>query len=103
MYSFFYITSNNKKDANKILNSLLKKRLVACVNIYSNVNSHFLWKNKLSNTKEIILMGKTLKKNHRKIIADVKKNHSYDIPCIIFSKIIGGNNDFLKWIRKSVK
>ena len=48
-------------------------------------------------------MGKTLKKNESKIISEVKKNHSYDTPCIIFSKITNGNKDFLSWIKKSVK
>ncbi|OUX38201.1 MAG: divalent-cation tolerance protein CutA [Candidatus Pelagibacter sp. TMED273] len=103
MTSFFYITSKNLFEAKTIMKSLLKKKLVACVNIYKNTDSYFLWKNKIQNSNEIIIMGKTLKKNESKIISEVKKNHSYDTPCVIFSKITNGNKDFLSWIKKSVK
>ena len=48
-------------------------------------------------------MGKTIKKNQSKIIKNVKKNHSYDVPCIIFSKITAGNREFLDWVNDSCK
>ena len=48
-------------------------------------------------------MGKTTKKRQIKIISEVKKIHSYDMPCIVFSKISSGNREFLKWINKSAR
>tara|TARA_B100001250_G_C19341971_1_gene589469 strand:- start:320 stop:634 length:315 start_codon:yes stop_codon:yes gene_type:complete len=103
MFNFFYITTRNHLEAKKIMKSLLKRKLVACINIYKNIDSYFLWKNKLTSSKEVVLMGKTVQKNQNKIIQDVKKNHSYDVPCIVFSKISSGNKDFLNWIKKSSK
>ena len=43
-------------------------------------------------------MGKTTKKQQTRIVSEVKKIHSYDVPCIIFSKISSGNKEFLKWV-----
>ena len=65
---FFYITCSKKKEAYKIAEFLVKKKLVACANIIHNV----------------------------------KKLHSYEVPCVIFFDIKNGNTDFLKWIIKSV-
>ena len=101
MFSFFYITCKNNFEAKKISSSLIKKKLIACGNIIGNVNSLFLWNRKVNQNKEVILIGKTLKKNERKIIEIVKSIHSYSVPCIIFFKISGGNKDFLKWIKNS--
>ena len=99
---FFYITCPKKKEANKIARLLVKKKLVACANIVNNVDSVFTWKDKVLKTKEILIVGKTMNKNVQKIIKEVKKLHSYDVPCVIFFDIKNGNTDFLKWIIKSV-
>ena len=99
---FFYITAPNKREAKQISKRLLDKKLIACANVISNVNSYFFWKNKVQNSKEIIICGKTTSKNQTKIIHEVKKIHSYSVPCIIFFDIKNGNKDFLKWIKQSV-
>tara|TARA_B100000989_G_scaffold277625_1_gene238732 strand:+ start:177 stop:488 length:312 start_codon:yes stop_codon:yes gene_type:complete len=100
---FFYITAKSKREAKKIATILVKKKLVACANIFNNIQSFFLWKNKVNNSNETVIMGKTLQKNQLKIISEVKKIHSYDIPCVVFLKISSGSKEFLKWINKSVK
>ena len=99
---FFYITAPNKKEAEQIVKKLLDKKLIACANVISNVRSYFVWKNKVQNSKEIIICGKTTSKNKKKIISVVKKLHSYSVPCVIFFDIKSGNKDFLKWIKQSV-
>ena len=101
MQMFFYITCANTKEAKKISSVLVKKKLIACANIFNNIQSVFSWKNKVNFSKEVIIMGKTTKKLQTKIISEVKKIHSYDVPCIVFSKISSGNKDFLKWISNS--
>ena len=99
---FFYITAPNRKEAEQIAKKLLDKKLIACANVINNVNSYFVWKNKVQNSKEIIICGKTTSKNQTKIIKAVKSIHSYAVPCIIFFDIKNGNKDFLKWIEQSV-
>ena len=103
MQVFFYITAKNKSEAKKIATILVKKKLVACANVFKNIQSFFLWKNKVNNSNEVVIMGKTLQKNQHKVISEVKKIHSYDIPCVVFCKISSGNKEFLNWINKSVK
>ena len=99
---FFYITVPNKSEAEKIAEKLLGKKLIACANVISNVNSYFVWKNKIKNSKEIIICGKTISKNQKEIVHAVKSLHSYSVPCVIFFDIKNGNKDFLKWIKQSV-
>ena len=99
---FFYITAPNAKEAKQISKKLLDKKLIACANVINNVNSYFVWKNKIQNSKEIIICGKTTSKNQKKIIQIVKNLHSYSVPCVIFFDIKNGNRDFLKWIKQSV-
>lgn len=103
-YKLFYMTCKNKVEANKIAYALVKKDLVACVNIIPNIKSYFKWNNKKVNIiKESVLIGKTVKKNINKIILYVKKVSSYDCPCVVFVDIKNGNKDFLSWIKSSTK
>ena len=99
---FFYITASNKREAKQISKRLLNKKLIGCANVINNVNSYFVWKNKVQNSKEIIICGKTTSKNQKKIIQIVKNLHSYSVPCVIFFDIKNGNKDFLKWVEQSV-
>lgn len=100
-YKLLYTTCRSLKDAKKIGDILVKNKLAACTNIISSVNSIFLWKNKTSKSKEVILIGKTQKKNMDKIMRTIKQNHSYECPAILFFNIDHGSKDFLKWIKNN--
>lgn len=97
---FVYITCKNKSQAIKISKHLLQKRLIACANIHP-INSVYLWNGKITNGKEFALIGKTADKNYEKIKDEVKKIHSYDIPCVIKIKV-DSNPDYEKWVNSEI-
>ena len=95
---FIYITCKDVREAKKISLHLLKKRLIACSNLFP-IQSMYWWNNKIENSNEYALFAKTTKKQFNKIIDQVQKIHSYDVPCIclIDSK---GNKLFERWVNK---
>ena len=102
-YCVAVITCPSRKDALKIKNLLLKRRLVACVNIIQGVNSFFRWQGKIDSASEVMLLAKTARVNFKEIIACVTAVHSYDVPEIIAIPIIDGNKSYLDWIDDSLK
>ncbi|MBI2668065.1 divalent-cation tolerance protein CutA [Candidatus Woesearchaeota archaeon] len=97
-----YITNPTKEEAKKIAKHLLNKKLIACANIYSNINSLYHWKGKIADEKEFILIAKTTEKKYEKVKKEVEKIHSYTIPCII--KIpVSSNEKYFDWIRSEIK
>ncbi len=61
-----YITCEDRDEAEKIGNALLKKRLVACVNIIDCAHSMYFWppqKNRIEEASEAILLCKLLSRN----------------------------------------
>ena len=99
---FAYITCKNKQEAKKIGFDLVKKRLAACCNIFP-IESIYWWQDRIIKDKEAVLIVKTLKKNFKKIEREVKKLHSYSVPCILEIPITQGSKDFLGWLEKEVK
>ena len=77
-----YITCKDGKEARKISMHLLKKRLIACANIFP-IKSMYWWQGKIVNGRETAIFAKANGKNFDKIVKEVEKMHSYRIPCIV--------------------
>ena len=101
-YIFIMVTCASKTEARKISARLLAKRLVACANILPKVESRFWWKGKLDTASELLVTMKTVRSNFKKIEAEIKRIHSYDVPEIIALPIVAGSRDYLDWISKAV-
>ena len=100
--SLIYINCSNKIEAEKIAKHLVKNNLVACANIGAEVESYYLWNEKVESDKEVILLLKTAKSKFDEVEKEVKSLHSYDCPCIISIDIAEGSKDFIDWIENSV-
>jgi periplasmic divalent cation tolerance protein len=97
------VTASSEKEAHKIANLLLTKRKAACVNIVPKVDSSFWWQGKLDSARESLLIIKTKASLLPEIVDLVKAAHSYEVPEIIALPIIGGNEDYLKWLATETK
>lgn len=97
-----YITAPTKYEAKKISQALLKKHLVACTNCIDGVESQYRWKSKIKSTKEVIIIAKTQKKLVSRVIKEIKKIHSYEIPCVVGMTVKYGNTDFLNWVKSEL-
>jgi uncharacterized protein involved in tolerance to divalent cations/predicted Rossmann-fold nucleotide-binding protein len=93
-----YTIFENKKQAEKICKKLVSQKLIACANIFSEIDSTYTWKGKLENSKEIPAILKSRKNNFTEIAAAVKKMHSYETPCIISIDVSSINDEYLAWL-----
>jgi len=98
-----FVTTDSEEEAHKIANLLLSQRKAACVNIVPRVDSFFWWQGKLDSAQESLLIIKTKASLLPKLIDLVKGVHSYNVPEIIALPIIGGNEDYLKWIDSEIE
>ena len=97
-----FITASTRKEAHKIASVLLNERKAACVNIVPGISSFFWWEGKLDSAQESLVIVKTKESVLDEIVGLVREIHSYDVPEIIALPIIGGNQDYLEWVGKSV-
>lgn len=94
-----YITCKDSGKARKIAKHLLSKRLIACANMFP-VESMFRWKGKLVDKKETAMLCKAVKKDFRAIEAEVKRLHSYKVPCIIAFGWMSSSKEFSDGVGK---
>ncbi len=89
-------------EAKKIAKILLDKKLAACIQI-SDVESLYVWNNKICNDKEKLVSIKTKKKYFKKVESKIKENHSYDLPEIISIDIENVSKEYKKFVGENTK
>jgi len=97
-----YIHYPNKKEAEKISKLLLNERLVACVS-FMNQSDMYWWRGKIVNSEGVVTFVAAPKKNYKKIEALVKKNHSFEVPCILELPVNKVYQPYKKWLYEETK
>lgn len=103
MYVLIYITTSGAEEARRIGKRMVEERLAACANVIEKVHSLYWWKGKLEESGEAVLLLKTKKDKIKKIIAMVKKLHSYENPAVVALPILEGSEEYLKWIEGEIR
>ena len=93
-----YITCKDESEARLISKTLLEKKLVACSNFFP-IKSMYWWKGEIQDDSEFAIILKTRDENFEKVESEVKKLHSYSVPCIVSWKIEKGSKYYLDWLR----
>lgn len=99
---FIFCTFPKKSEAQKIGKGLLRKKLIACINMFP-VNSSYLWKGKIVGDKEVLAILKARDDNFPQIESYILKNHSYTIPEVVAIKASDVNYKYLDWLEKETK
>ena len=87
----------------QIMSLLLKKRLVAAVNILPAIHSWYWWEKSIQSTQEALLLVKTLRSQFPEIEQTVREVHPYQVPSIVMLPIVAGADDYFNWISQEVK
>ena len=97
------ITCASSEEAEKITETLVSEKLIACGNIISGVQSIFFWQGKVSKEKEALIIAKSVKDKFSSIVARVKTLHSYTLPEIIALPLVEGSPEYLSWTKETVQ
>lgn len=95
------ITAGSSEEGERIAEALVRARLAACVNLARGVESFYRWEGKFCREGEVLLIVKSLRALLPELVKKVKELHSYSVPEVIAFPIVGGSEDYLKWVRES--
>lgn len=99
MNNYIVVTTLCDKEeiANKIIDTLLEKRLVSGTQV-NIVHSKYWWNNELEECDEYKVELRTKLNLYDKIYEVIKEIHDYEVFELSYRKIDGGNTEFLNWI-----
>jgi periplasmic divalent cation tolerance protein len=96
-------TVGSPEEARKIARELVERRLAACVNISSAVQSVYRWKGDVETAQEYQLFIKTTAAAFPRLRQVLAELHSYDVPECVLVSIEDGSPKYLEWIAESVE
>jgi periplasmic divalent cation tolerance protein len=95
-------TASSAEEARKIAQTLVERRIAACVNIVPQVESIYRWQGKVESSEEWLLLIKTTVQEFPAVRDAIAELHSYDLPECIAIDIEDGSAEYLKWLRDAV-
>jgi len=96
-----WVTAPSAEAAKSLAGSLVAQRVAACVSIVPSVESLYEWQGKVETETEALLMIKTRVALLASLTKAVAKEHPYEVPETIAAAVIGGNRQYLAWVREN--
>ena len=96
-------TFGSSRQAKRVAEGLIRRRLAACCNVIPGLSSFFVWKGKSESCREVLLLVKTASRRLPEALAYLKRHHPYEVPELIVLSVEGGETGYLKWIVESCR
>jgi len=97
-----FLACANQKEADKIVNALLKNHLIVCVKTMP-VSSSFLWQGKKDTAKEVFLVMESVESKFKAIEKEVRRHHSYDTFVLVSIPVSQASTGVAKWMNQELK
>jgi len=95
-----FVTTPSRREAVRIGQAVVKKKLAACANILSPVTSVFKWKGRIEKSSEALVIIKTTSRRYAALAKTIGSMHSYEVPEIIAVKVTRGLPRYIAWVRR---
>lgn len=96
------MTASSQEEAERIASALVADMLAACVNVIPGMTSIYRWQGKIQRDQECLLVAKTSRHVLNDLVRRVQGLHSYQVPEIIALPLVGGSEDYLRWLEGEV-
>ena len=96
-------TTDSHKTMKLIANTLLNKKLAACVNMIPRMRSKYVVDGRITESREVILLIKTTEKLENKVYKTIKDLHNYEIPEISTIQTSKVDKNYENWLKDFVK
>lgn len=97
-----FMTAASRDEALRLAESLVGRRLAACVQILPGMTSVYHWRGAVERSAEVLILAKTTRANFAELERIVRAAHSYNVPEIIAVSASEVSAPYLKWLRENV-
>ncbi|MBM7861999.1 divalent-cation tolerance protein CutA [Lentzea nigeriaca] len=90
-------TVDSEEAAESLARGIVGARLGACVQIVP-IRSVYRWEGEVRVDAEWQCVVKTSAIRADELVAHIKAHHTYDVPEVVVTPVVGGNDDYLAWV-----
>ena len=96
-YKLILTTTDSNDVVKKISDNVLHAKLSPCVQILKGVESKYIWKGKIRNDFETLILIKSLESHSNEICKLIEEHHNYDTPEVVKIDFEILNKKYQKW------
>ena len=93
------LTAPSATEARRLGDLALERRLAACAQVSGPVDSSYWWNGEIATATEWTCTLKTTGSRLSALLEAVRAAHPYEVPEILVTAVVGGDADYLAWIR----
>jgi periplasmic divalent cation tolerance protein len=97
-YIVVLCTVPSEETGHAIAESLVEKKLAACVNMTGEIHSTYSWKGEVCRESERLLIIKSRPEQFASLEKEICSLHPYEVPEIVSVPILQGFHPYLSWI-----
>ncbi len=86
------------EQAQRIADTLVAERLVACVNVMPAGVSTYRWQGEVTRDREVLLMMKTATARFDALADRIQEIHPYELPEVIAVPVLSGLSAYIDWV-----
>jgi periplasmic divalent cation tolerance protein len=95
-------TCGDAREAAVLADTLVEKRLAACVTRLEGIVSTYRWESALQHDKEVLVLIKTTEERFKDVETSIRELANYELPEVLAVPIHSGSADYLQWLAASV-
>ena len=95
-------TLENKEDADRLAQSLLQRKLIACAQISGPITSLYRWEGVTTSATEFTLSVKTTPNLLKEVKVHLSQEHPYELPEIIVQNVSDSSDEYSSWVHGEV-
>ena len=93
------ITAGEWEWLRSFARALVEERLCACAHGLASIRSVYRWGGRINDEEEARVALHTRIDLVPRIVERTAQAHPYEVPCVIALPVVGGNPDYLEWVR----
>jgi len=93
----------NEKEAEKISQMVVEKRVAGCAQVIGPITSIYWWKGKIEKVEEWLCLIKSRADLCQELESTILEVHSYENPEILAIPVINGSKRYLDWLESELK
>ncbi len=101
MIDLVIVTHPDPVGARTLVDRLVREHWIACGHIVPLGTSVFFWEGEVRTTEEVTLILKSVAENRAALEREIRREHPYSVPEILFVSVDQGNADYLAWVRET--
>ncbi|MHB1036204.1 MAG: divalent-cation tolerance protein CutA [Pirellulales bacterium] len=95
-------TTQHKADAEKIAQTLVARRLAACIQVLGPITSTYWWQGKIETAEEWLCVAKSSRARWDDLEKAIRELHPYEVPEILAVPVVAGSAGYLEWLRREL-